>query len=204
MASKMNDKKIKMLAQLTLLIIVVALVGAWALMKIGYSPKDDVVTGFEQTFFIESDGRRVADTANGFAVAVPNLWIAEEDEVVNVVNLSPENSDVACSIELAHGKNVTGTSATGFLNYYDLANRNIMDTRDTIFELRDIQGLEAGFLGWTENRTSIRKREVYIPYQGFLVTLRYAENISPGKVEIQPVPCIRTFDDFLETGLMFP
>ena len=140
------------------------------------------------------------------SITVPNLWQIEDDEneAPGVWMLVPEREDVICEMEVGNGKNVTGTSATGFLTTFDLGKRGIRATRDVVTTLQDVQGYEAAYLAWTQEEENIRYREVYIPYRGYVAYVRYAEDLSPDRFSRQPVPCIRTFEELLESGLQLP
>ena len=198
-----------MLAQLFVLLVAVGIFAAILLAKRGYTPKTgENLPDIPITFTVSEDGRSLVDE-NGFTVAIPDQWVAtparaNDQDVPNAYNLHHERADVICNIEVAHGKNATGTSASGLLDYYDPGKRVEEEFRDSTIEIRQVVGTDAAYLGWTGEVTNIRHRQVFMPYPGGLLTLRFTEDLDPMAFGRQPVPCITIFNNLVESGISLP
>lgn len=205
----MSDNKLKILMQVGVLLLVVGGVIAYLLMRPGY--QQPAGEQFPTTFEVSEDGRSIVDTENGFSVAIPENWVAKQavregQEVPNAYDLHHERADIICDIEVAHGKNVTGTSATGFLNVYDPGNQFEGRFKDNFQQLEQFgdTGHEYAFIGWTGEQDNIRRRQVYLPYNGYLATVRFAESLDSEAFGRQPVPCITVFNDLVADGISLP
>lgn len=137
-------------------------------------------------------------------IVVPDRWVAEKDEDhPNSILLWPPVLRETCSIRVTHGENETYSSATAFLNFFDLGKRrsegSIQLDPDAEKEQRiiDVAGLEAAFFSWRDEN-QIRYQEAYIVHGAYVTALFYREDLN--FIDRQPVPCFRDFEQILTTG----
>jgi hypothetical protein len=138
----------------------------------------------------------------GLRATAPSGWHFERSDRPDTLKLLPDNPSSECAMTITHGSN-EGTSATGFLNLYDLGKRFGATIRDQEQKIIDVSSWKGAYFAFTD-ASSVRRRELYLSYRTSLLTVRYEERATSEAIARQAKPCLWDFDWFIGHGIAVP